>query len=259
MKKVFTILGVVAMGACAFAQTNLIVNPGFENWTEGKPDGWLTLPASYAQESTVKHGGDYSVVVTSAGSTQTLGATDIDVTAGVEYTYSGWYLDNDPSARMRYWGQWRDANGAMTAEVGMQQSDFSTDASVWKQFSVTAPAPAGALKMRASVRAYKDENGSSGGKVYFDDIYFGQKSLGTIDIKAFDSQVKMNTLVKNDLTLRLPSRATVNVYSVDGKLMSSNRLNDGDTINMSSYAKGMYVVSVQDNNGNKISRKVIKD
>lgn len=263
MKKGITILGIVAMVFTANAQTNLIVNPGFENWTGGKPDGWST-PAGVEQSSVIKHSGNYSLGVTSASGTQTSGATDISVTTGHTYVFKGWYLDNVANGRMKYFGQWRDGSGAIVSPTpnfdNMQQQDYSTDSPEWKQFSVEAMPPTGAITMRASVRVYKDSDGTFGGKVYFDDIEFYDKaSMGTIDVKAFDAQVKMNTIVKNDLTLRLPSRATVNVYSVDGKLMSSNRLNDGDTINMSSFAKGMYVVSVQDNAGNKISRKVIKD
>lgn len=261
MKKIFTILGIAT--AMSISAQNLVLNPGFENWTAGKPDSWITVPTTYAQVSNPVHSGASAISVTSANSTQTLGATDIDVTEGTTYTFSGWYLDNSTSARMRYWGQWRDASAAIGSSVpgfdNMQQADYSTDAAVWKQFTVTGAAPTGAVKMRLSVRAYKDTDGTYGGIVYFDDIYFGVGGLGTIDIKEFDKQVQINTLVKDQLTLRLPSRSTVNVYTADGKLVSSNRVNSGESINMSNVAKGMYIVTVQDNFNNKVSRKVIKE
>jgi hypothetical protein len=50
----------------------------------------------------------------------------------------------------------------------------------------------------------------------------------------------------------------VNIYSVDGKLVSSNRVNSGESINVSNLQKGNYVVTVQDNFNNKVSRKIVK-
>ncbi|MDY3469793.1 T9SS type A sorting domain-containing protein [Riemerella anatipestifer] len=55
----------------------------------------------------------------------------------------------------------------------------------------------------------------------------------------------------------LPNKATVNIYSLDGKLLSSSRVSSGESINISHLAKGNYIVTVQDNY-NKISRKIIK-
>ena len=70
----------------------------------------------------------------------------------------------------------------------------------------------------------------------------------TIDPKTFDKKSKnMNTLVSDNLTLiELPSKSTVNIYSVDGKLVSSNRVNSGESINVSKLQKGNYIVTVED-------------
>ena len=74
----------------------------------------------------------------------------------------------------------------------------------------------------------------------------------------FDKKVKMNTLVSDNLTLiELPSKSTVNIYSVDGKLVSSNRVNSGESINVSKLQKGNYIVTVEDGT-NKVSRKIVK-
>lgn len=260
MKKIFTILSIAALGVFANAQTNWILNPGFENWTNGKPDDW-TVPNTISQSSTIKHSGNYSIGVTTANGTQTIGATDINVTVGPTYVFSAWVLDNVDNGRARIWGQWRDASGAMSGAGtdNLQQTDYSANNPSWVQISLEGVAPAGAQSMRASVRGYKDADGSFGGVIYFDDVMFYDKAtLGTINIKDFDNQVKMNTLVKDELTLVLPSRSTVNVYSTDGKLISSNRVDNGGKINMSNLNKGMYIVTVQDNFNNKVSRKVVK-
>lgn len=261
MKKIFTILGIVALGTVANAQVNLVTNPGFETWTDTTkaPDTWLYSSGMVgAQSTTTIHSGASAASITSASGTSTLGASDIVVTEGKTYIYSAWYLDNTPNGRVRYWGQWRTAS-ALLSDATLQQTDYSTDAPEWKQFSVEAIAPATATIARLSLRAYKDADNSTGGIVYFDDVMFYDKStMGTIDVHAFDKNVKMNTLVSDVLTLQLPSRSTVNIYSVDGKLVSSNRVDNGGSINVSSLAKGNYIVTVQDNFNNKVSRKIIK-
>lgn len=76
--------------------------------------------------------------------------------------------------------------------------------------------------------------------------------------RTYDKKVKMNTLVSDNLTLiELPSKSTVNIYSVDGKLVSSNRVNSGESINVSKLQKGNYIVTVEDGT-NKVSRKIVK-
>ena len=92
----------------------------------------------------------------------------------------------------------------------------------------------------------------------FDDVQIVSSNMGTIDVKEFDKKVKMNTLVSDNLTLiELPSKSTVNIYSVDGKLVSSNRVNSGESINVSKLQKGNYIVTVEDGT-NKVSRKIVK-
>jgi hypothetical protein len=89
-------------------------------------------------------------------------------------------------------------------------------------------------------------------------MFYDKSTMSTIDIKDFDKKVKMNTLVADALTLELPSKSTVNIYSIDGKLVSSNRINSGESINVSNLQKGNYIVTVQDSFNNKVSRKIVK-
>jgi hypothetical protein len=123
-------------------------------------------------------------------------------------------------------------------------------ATAWAQYSTTVTVPANAVKLHLQLRAY------SGATVSYDDISVVKNNLAVKDVD-FDNKVKMNTIVKDFLTLRLPSKSTVNIYSIEGKLISSSRVNDGDNISTSSLSKGMYLVTVE-NNTNKTSRKIIK-
>ncbi|MCU7541527.1 T9SS type A sorting domain-containing protein [Riemerella anatipestifer] len=137
------------------------------------------------------------------------------------------------------------------------QNFIDTTSSEWKQFKIEAVAPEGAEVARLSFRVYKG-NDAAEGVVYIDDFFFADKeTLSVTDIKDFNNNVKFNTLVDDVLTFSLPNKATVNIYSLDGKLLSSSRVSSGESINISHLAKGNYIVTVQDNY-NKISRKIIK-
>lgn len=256
MKKIFTILGIA--GVALMGAQNLIPNAGFETWADGKPDGWFATPAQIIQSTNPVHSGGFAVGLLAANSTSNIGAPDITVVAGKTYVYSGWYYDNVSNGRFRFWGQWR-TDAALLTETTLQGADYSTDAPQWVQFSVEAVAPTSATIARLSLRTYKDADGSSGGLVYFDDILFQDKaSMAVTDVAGFDKQIKMNTNVGNALTVILPARATVNIYTAEGKLVSSNRIDSGQSINTSSLTKGMYIVTV-DNGSAKVSRKVMKN
>ena len=256
MKKIFTILGIV--GVALLGAQNLVTNPGFESWTDGKPDTWFVTASQISQSTNPVHTGTYAIGLLSANSTSNIGMADITVVPGKTYVYSGWYLDNVPNSRFRYWGQWRNDGGLLT-ETTLQGADYSTDSPQWVQFSVEAVAPAAATIARLSLRTYKDADGSFGGNVYFDDVVFQDKaSMAVTDVTGFDKQIKMNTNVGNALTVILPARATVNIYTAEGKLVSSNRIDSGQSINTSSLDKGMYIVTV-DNGTAKVSRKVMKN
>lgn len=265
MKKIFTLLSVVALGVSVNAQTNLISNAGFETWTNGtSPDGWYSSGITYTQSSS-SHSGTYAAGVTSPAPTgtqtsanKTINPTpDISISEGVTYVFSGWYLDNTPNASFKYWNQWRTSSGD-TGANSLQAANYSSDSPSWVFFTAEGLPNTNATLARPGLRVYGTST-ANGGVIFFDDIMFYDKStMGTIDIKDFDKKVKMNTLVSDKLMLQLPSRSTVNIYSVEGKLISSDRVNDGDSINVSSLQKGAYIVTVQDNYNNKLSRKIIK-
>ena len=257
MKKIFTILGVT--GIALMGAQNLVNNPGFESWDNGKPTGWFIPTGAVMVQSTTAHSGSYSAGLPSpATSNRTMNPDgDIAVTVGNTYVFSGWYLDNSNTARFRFWNQFRTATGDLGSNGG-QGADYSTDSPEWKFFTAEAVAPAGAVVARPGLRVYP-ENNAGDGVILFDDISFVDKaSMAVTDVTGFDKQIKMNTNLGNALTVILPARATVNIYTAEGKLVSSNRINSGESINTSSLTKGMYIVTV-DNGSAKVSRKVMKN
>lgn len=256
MKKFYTLLALVVISTSLNAQTNLILNSGFENWTAGVPDSWYTTGSTVAQSTTVFHSGTSSLGLTSpASSNKTISpTTDIPVTQGVTYVFSGWYLDNDANAKFKYWNQFRTS----TADTGantLQAASYSVDSSSWQFFTSEGVPNATATVARPGLRVYPDV--STGGVIYLDDIMFYDKSTLKVDAKDFDNQIKMATIISNVLIIEMPSRATVNIYSIDGKLFSSNRVNSNEAINTQSLASGVYLVTIQ-NDFAKTSRKIIK-
>lgn len=261
MKKIFTILGVAA--TIAVSAQNTIPNNGFETWTDGsKPDSWTFTSGTSLAKSTTAHSGSASLQINApaTGNSTATPTTDTPVTQGTTYVFSGWYLDNSAGARFKYWNQFRTAAGTSGSDTGsnaMQAADYSTDSAEWKFFSAEAQPNATATVARPGLRVYPE--GSGGGLILLDDVLFYVKgSMAVIDTKDFDKQVQFNTVVKDQISFKLPVRSTVNIYSSEGKLISSNRVDNGGSINAQSLVKGTYIVTV-DNGANKISRKIIKE
>ncbi len=255
MKKLYSLLAIAAIGFSANAQ-NLIANGGFENWTDGAPDGWYKTGITFVQSSTQKKSGNYSagIVTPTSGNKNVNPVPDITIDVTKTYVFSGWYLDNTPDGRFKYWNQFR--NSGDTGGNNMQAADYSTDSPEWVFFSAEAQPNAGATVARPGLRVYPEVG--SGGTIYVDDVMFYEKgTLAVSDVNVLEKSVKMNTIVENDLTIYTPEKVTVNVYSIDGKLVSSNRVSDGDRINLAGASKGNYIVTV-DNGSAKISKKIIK-
>ena len=258
MKKIFTLLSVVALGISANAQ-NLLTNPGFESglapWAAGTGTGYTAPTIS----TTDVHSGSNAAGYTSVGATTGF-YQNVPVVTGKTYVITFWYKATGDGTDGRIWSVYKDASGAAvytTADASTDQfrtNDlFLPPASVWTKYTAEMPAGPGVTNLDVAFRAYKNCT-----LFLVDDVSVEDKStLGTIDIKDFDKKVKMNTLVAETLTLELPSKSTVNIYSIDGKLVSSNRVNSGEAINVSKLQKGNYIVTVEDG-ANKISRKIVK-
>ena len=263
MKKFYILLASVTFVLTSTAQTNLIANGTFENWTSNLPDSWYTTGSTVTQSTTVFHGGTSSLGLTSPSSSNKNinPTTDISVTQGATYVFSGWFLDNDANARFRFWNQFRTLAGTSGSDTGshaLQQTDYSVNSPSWQFFTAEAMPNATATVARPGLRVYPESGTSGGGVIYFDDIKFYDKATMAVDKVDFDSQIKMATVISDALTIEMPTRATVNIYSMDGKLFSSNRVDSNEAINTQSLSAGVYIVTIQ-NEYAKTSRKVVKN
>mgnify|MGYP000922990019 CR=1 FL=1 len=256
MKKLFTTLTVFA--AISLSAQNLLTNPSFES----DLTGWSAGPtASYTLPTVVSGGsqdGDKHVAYNSPSATTGF-YQNVPVTAGQSYEINFWYKASGDDEDARIWSIFRDAGGAAVYTTDDASTDefrtlnlYLPTVSEWTLHTAVMPAGTGAVSLDVAFRAY------TGGTVTFDNIKAGvEGTMSVSDINDFSNGVKMNTVVTNKLTLQLPERATVNIYTMEGKLVSSNRVDNGGSVETSSLPKGVYVVKVT-NGYATTTQKIVK-
>ncbi len=136
-----------------------------------------TLPSSWtaaagcgvAQETTIKHGGNYSVKLTRNSSTnsQTEFASALTpVVPAAVYKISFWYYDNDATAAGNVSYAFYDATQAIIGTATYDQGR-TADKTTWQEMTLAPTAPANAAFMKVMMRVYGT---ATGGFVYLDDV-----------------------------------------------------------------------------------------
>ena len=154
---------------------NLLINPGFEDWTGELPMGWDNKynTGEIVKEVTIKHSGNNSLRQKSQTGTNKI-QQEVAVEGGKKYRLSYWFLDNDPKARSRYWFALVDEAGKTVNDLNseIQQSAYSVDNSEWQQVEIEITLPKNVVKKRYELRTYRggDEQGTDGGYIYYDDM-----------------------------------------------------------------------------------------
>lgn len=156
---------------------NLLVNPGFEEWTEKLPTGWDSKynTGEIVKETSIKHSGSNSLKQKSEDSTNKI-QQEVAVEGGKKYRLSYWFLDNDPKARSRYWFALVDSENKAINDTKLnaqiQQSTYSEDNAEWQQVKIEVTIPSNAVLLRYEVRTYRGEDakGTGGGYIYYDDL-----------------------------------------------------------------------------------------
>ena len=129
MKKLLLFL-FAALGALTMsAQTNLLENAGFENWTDGKPDHWTT--ASSAGNATLTqsddaHTGKSAVQLTLESKNKRLGYQETILKAGT-YTFTFWAKSADGNVTSTRCG-YVDVDDSNTANSkGYKYGEYTDD------------------------------------------------------------------------------------------------------------------------------------
>lgn len=262
MKKIYTLLSILALTASVNAQT-LITNGGFEIWTQTtNPDGWTpTIPAnggSISKETTAAnvHSGTSSLkVIAPAGTGNVKTAyTDIPVIGGTTYTFSYWYKDESDNAKGRHWASWRTATAQLADNIDvLQPTAYQENTTGWQQVTLTLTAPATATLFRLDFRVYKDTGDS--GIIYYDDVAFGTNlsvNQNQIEsLKIYPNPVTNGTFYINT---NADSTKEVVVYDVLGKQVI--KTSTTNAVNVSNLKGGVYIVKITED-GNTATRKLV--
>lgn len=155
--------------------SNLLTNPGFEDWTATLPTAWDNEnynTGEIVKENAIKHGGNNSLRQTSESGTNKI-QQEVAITGGKKYRISYWFLDNDTKASSRYWFAIVGSDNKTITDINdqIQQQEYSTDNAEWQNVVIEFTAPTGAAKMRYEVRTYRNmDSNEAGGYIYYDDM-----------------------------------------------------------------------------------------
>lgn len=154
------------------SETNLVVNPGFEDWTAALPTAWdNSYNTGVSKETSIKHGGNNSLKHTSAAKAVEM-QQEVTIEPGKKYRISYWYLDNDANAKVRPWSYWVDASNKTIVDNAdvLRPDTYSEDNAAWQQVKFELVAPATAVKFRFDVRSYTSVKDGPTGAIYLDDF-----------------------------------------------------------------------------------------
>lgn len=260
MKKIYTLVTILAASFAVNAQTNLISNGSFENWTTGNPDDWtVVIPANGGSvtESTDFQAGSKSAKITAPAGTGNvaLRLADFAVVAGNDYTFSYWYKDETTNARMRHWGIWRDNtnNQEVGASTDLKPTGYNADTNGWQKITYVVTAPVGATHFRLDFRTYQ-ETGNSG-EVFLDNVQFFEGTVSTKENNIEGLNIFPNPA--NDV-LNITSNSTadknVQLFDLTGKKVLD--VTTVSQVNVSTLKAGIYVAKINEA-GKTATRKVI--
>lgn len=261
MKKFYSLIAVAMMATAVNAQ-ELLTNPSFE---DGFKEPWKKGPSNrYTEPELVTNGGESgnNYVAYNNPSATTGFYQNVPVTSGKTYVISFWYKATGDGTDARIWSVYKKANGEVVYTAGTSQSgvgdafrnndEYLPSVTEWTSHTAEMIAGPEAASLDVAVRAY------SKGTVTFDSFSVYEKgTMSVADVKTLENTVKFNTVVDDVLRVQTSEKVTLNVYSAEGKLVSSNRVSNNDTVNMQDLVKGVYIVVV-DNGGAKFSKKVVK-
>ena len=148
------------------AQENLLLNPWFDHWTDGRPDHWnFREPAIQEGEQVLR--GDYALGQRNWVSYMWQDVPDI--VAGGLYEISYWFYDNDPDAGSSLWACWLSGGECLDDDAEILRPDLVSDEfDGWQELLLTLTAPDGADGFRFGVKTH--DTGNGGGSVLFDDF-----------------------------------------------------------------------------------------
>lgn len=142
MPFLMAIIATVCLNFTSVAQ-NMVTNPGFEDWTDGKPDGWFGARSNIAADNVKQytanvHGGASACqLINTTGDNKRLTSKSVSVENGQSYTIKFW-MKGHGDCRSGMW----DGQGTGGDNYIYDSQVVKINSDVWTQqtFTVTAPA-----------------------------------------------------------------------------------------------------------------------
>ncbi|NOX38051.1 MAG: T9SS type A sorting domain-containing protein [Calditrichaeota bacterium] len=265
-KAFFLLMTVLCLPLLVFAQTDILINGGFENWTQngaaGPPDNWTLSTGSLTaqQNADTLHQGNYAVRLHWTTTSTARMEQKVDVTAGYTYEFKMWILDNDPAGRARISIRWLDDTGGY---ISTDYSDYTADTLAWVLVTTNSvQAPAGADSAFVQIRLY-DVSSSWDGEatIYADHAVFLETPPQGLSITSVSRNVKVplgdsSLTVECTLTGGNPPYTVQLNYSVNGVAQTPIDMTNttGDIYQATIPAQGNgarieYFVGATDNSG----------
>lgn len=265
MKKIFTILSIVAVSAIAYAQQTIVLSENFTAYTAGgnttstgatAPDatdvynpGSSTNPlspvANFPTGSKVYSAGGMAKLGTaSIVGVMTSKVLDLSSNGGnvvITFDVKGWTAT--PSTILVKVTNLTTQTISYTAVMsGTSEAKTVTFTGGQANSTVTFETPA------TSFRAYLDNI----------EIKTVAGTLAVSDFNKSKSNFVKNTFVKNDEITFGADVKDVKVYTLTGQVVKTASVKDGSSLNVAELAKGNYIVTGTVNN-QPVSQKILKD
>lgn len=261
MKKLYSLFAAVVITANLAAQTTI--------YSENMGTTTSTTAISsntFEQGAPITYSGTGDVRATSASSTtnyaEASGGANVMINgAGKYFQISG--IDTSSYQNINlYLGQRKGTNAANNE----LKIEVSTDGTNWTELSYTRTTGSGTSNWQ-----YINPTGiipsTSGLNIRFtgtnttewriDDVKLTGTStaLGISELSKSKKSLVKNTSVENDLVFA--AKSDVKVYNVNGQVVKSASVNENTSLNVSTWPKGIYIVS-GNVDGEAVSQKIIK-
>ncbi|USL95794.1 T9SS type A sorting domain-containing protein [Riemerella anatipestifer] len=155
------------------------------------------------------------------------------------------------SFRAAAWNTSREQTSLKISATGgtLSLSEVTLDKGAFKTYTVDITNATGDLKI--TFEGFQATNS----RFFLDDVVVTETAMSVFDVNAKKISLVKNTVV--DTQLLFGTDADIKIYNVNGQLVKSAKVNNGEALNLSSLPKGVYIVSGEVN-GEKVSQKIIK-
>jgi len=266
MKKIYTLVTILAASFAMNAQTPLNTDGSLEGWTDGttQATGWFMNTSNITNGiitkktgSDAQNGTIYVTLQAKSGSSgnNQVGLADIPVTAGTEYTIEYWVRSNGTASNFKHWGQWRDSSAAIdmtgiTDDFQPANAITTTD-DTWVKITATSTAPTNASILRFTFRNYTSSSDMDIDNV----IVYDTQAASTKENNIEGLNIFPNPA--NDV-LNITSNSTadknVQLFDLTGKKVLD--VTTVSQVNVSTLKAGIYVAKINEA-GKTDTRKVI--